>query len=254
MSLNVSSAFPKIPLPHGNEAIRKADYITTETPFMQDLPQRYPSRVIRQVQESDTAYSLYIERQDMPVVAGKEIMLHGDAPHMDRQYSIASGETDEALRVLYKLIPDGALTPKLAALQPGDPIEFTGPFGSFVLRDIKRPITFIATGTGIAPAISFCRTHPNLNMSLLHGVRDPQDLYERVLLEQQSNYHPCISGDSDAGHFQGRVTNKLDELDLDPNAHYYLCGSNPMILEARKKLLDRNISEAHIFSEAYYFW
>ena len=34
------------------------------------------------------------------------------------------------------------------------PIEFTGPAGSFYLREIKRPLLLLAGGTGLAPFLS----------------------------------------------------------------------------------------------------
>ena len=36
----------------------------------------------------------------------------------------------------------------------GDRIEFNGPLGSFYLREIKRPVLFLAGGTGLAPFLS----------------------------------------------------------------------------------------------------
>lgn len=89
----------------------------------------------------------------------------------DRPYSIACGEQDEALLILYRVIPEGKLTPHLITLKPGDPLECTGPFGSFVLHDPARPLVFIATGTGIAPCRGFIKTYPQLNLTVIHGVR-----------------------------------------------------------------------------------
>jgi hypothetical protein len=37
---------------------------------------------------------------------------------------------------------------------PGTPVEFIGPAGSFYLREIKRPLLFLADGTGLAPFLS----------------------------------------------------------------------------------------------------
>ena len=40
------------------------------------------------------------------------------------------------------------------AAQPGTPVEFSGPSGTFYLRDVKRPLLFLAGGTGLAPFLS----------------------------------------------------------------------------------------------------
>ena len=38
--------------------------------------------------------------------------------------------------------------------EPGTPMEFIGPSGSFYLREIRRPLLFLAGGTGLAPFLS----------------------------------------------------------------------------------------------------
>ncbi len=37
---------------------------------------------------------------------------------------------------------------------PGTQVAVAGPAGSFYLRDIKRPVLFLAGGTGLAPFLS----------------------------------------------------------------------------------------------------
>lgn len=221
---------------------------------MNENPVRYETRVKALQQISPSGYELVLERAGLAFQAGKELMLHGKDPYDDRQYSIASAESDEDLRILFRLIPEGALTPQLVGWKPGDEVAFTGPFGSFVLRDFVRPIVFIATGTGIAPAVCFARSHPGLGMTVLHGVREEADLFYRELFEAEGPYHPCVSQAPDTDCFKGRVTELLPTLDLAEDAHYYLCGANDMILEVRRLLLEQGISDDDIFSEAYYFW
>lgn len=202
---------------------------------------------------SERGYELVVERAGITFQAGKEIMMHGESPTDDRQYSIASGEQDEHLHILFRLIPDGALTPQLVTWKPGDACAFTGPFGSFVLRDFLAPIVFIATGTGIAPAVSFAKTYEGLEMTVLHGVRVEADLMGRALFEK-GDYHPCVSQQADTTFFKGRVTGKLAEMTFDAGTHFYLCGANDMILEVRKLLKEKGVEDGSIFSEAYYFW
>ena len=38
--------------------------------------------------------------------------------------------------------------------EPGSAMEFIGPSGAFYLREIKRPLLFLAGGTGLAPFLS----------------------------------------------------------------------------------------------------
>jgi len=231
----------------GHATAKKAKIIVSGNPI------RYQSKVLELKQISASGYELIIERCDMPFMAGKEIMLHGHQPTDDRQYSIASSEQSEHIHVLFRLIEEGVMTPKLVAKKAGDPIEFTGPFGSFVLRDFLTPIVFIATGTGIAPAVSFVDTHPGLDFTLLHGVRMAEDLFYKDRFTD-CGYVPCLSKEKDTGCFEGRVTDYLKDTSFPEEAHYYLCGANDMILEVRRILKDRGVNDNAIFSEAYYFW
>jgi ferredoxin-NADP reductase len=215
------------------------------------LPKRR-ARVLASKQLSPGAFEIRLERGDLVFRAGQEITLHGPDPTFDRTYSIASGERDGDLRVLFRLIPDGRLTPLLARLKPGDTVDYTGAFGNFVLRDPARPITFIATGTGIAPCLGFALTHPQLNLTILHGVRTRNDLFYRDQLATNA-YHPCISKEAGIG-FYGRVTGLLPTLKLDPSAHYYLCGANAMIQDVHGMLKKQGVPDDAIFAEPYYFW
>jgi ferredoxin/flavodoxin---NADP+ reductase len=216
-------------------------------------PRRYLSRVLANELVSPTARVLTLERVGLPFQAGHEILLHGRDHTEDRQYSIASGESEDTLRILYRVIPEGVMTPRLATLEPGAELEFTGPFGSFLIRDFLAPLVFIATGTGIAPALSFIRSHPGLDLTVLHGVRAPEDLFSHTEFDP-AKFHPCVSRCPGPGHFAGRVTAKCREMTFSPDAHFYLCGANDMILEMRRQLKAGGVEDARIFAEAYYFW
>lgn len=203
-------------------------------------------------QLSATGFEIQLERDGLAFRAGQEITIHGPDPTFDRTYSIASGETDNEIRILFRLIADGKLTPLLSRLGPGDMIEYTGAFGSFTMRDPTRPILFVATGTGIAPCLSFARTFPAMNLTILHGVRTSDDLFYRNELSAHT-YHPRLSRDADSG-FRGRVTDLLTTLPLVKEQHCYLCGSNAMITDAHRILKARGVRDDAILSEAYYFW
>lgn len=220
---------------------------------MENLPTKYSAKVIALNQLSASMYELVFERKELVFRAGHEIMIHGQTPHQDRQYSIASGENEEALKVLFRLIPDGELTPQLATLKAGDPLNFTGPFGSFILRDQEAHNIFVATGTGIAPALSFIKTHPKLNLSIYHGVRVIEDLIHQDYFNPEQ-FYGCISQEKSTDYYMGRVTQKLADQSLDPHAHYYLCGANEMILEVHALLKAKGIADTQLFCEAYYFW
>lgn len=219
-------------------------------------PERFETRVLKLKQVSTSCYELVLERRGLEFQAGHEIMLHGEKATDDRQYSIATGENDEQLGVFFRLIEEGALTPQLVRWAAGDPVAFTGPFGSFLIRDFLAPMVFIATGTGIAPALCFARSHAGLDLTVFHGVRVAEDLVAEPTRTDLfgERYVPCISREKGTGFFEGRVTACLPDQEFPEGAHFYLCGANDMILEVRQQLRERGIEDARIFSEAYYFW
>ena len=73
-----------------------------------------------------------------------------------RSYSFSTGPGQDEVAFLVRNITHGVLmSPYLRdRAQVGDKIEFTGPLGSFFLREIKRPVLFLAGGTGLAPFLS----------------------------------------------------------------------------------------------------
>ncbi|HPG00003.1 MAG TPA: FAD-binding oxidoreductase [Kiritimatiellia bacterium] len=218
---------------------------------MSRILKRQRSRVISLKPLSSTAYELTFERCGLDFHAGRLLTVHGTENTDDRSYTIASGEQDEHLQIIFRLIPSGRLTPGLARLKPGDEILFSGPFGEFTVRDPQAPLIFIATGTGVAPCRAYLRTFENLDLTLLHGVRVAEDLFYRDLFSRRRHF-PCVSREAGTG-FHGRVTKLLEDFDLPAGAHYYLCGANEMIFDAQVLLKNRGVDLANVFTEAYYY-
>jgi ferredoxin-NADP reductase len=221
-------------------------------PQIQPL-RRWTARVLAHRQLSPTGFELTLSRDGVAFRAGQLLTIHGRDLLEERSYSMASGEADDELRVLYRLIPGGRLTPWLAGLRPGEPLEVSAPYGEFTVRDPSRPLVFIATGTGLAPCRSFRRTYPQLHLTVLHGVRTAEDLFYRDEWTAGTTYYPCLSGGQAPGCFTGRVTARARALSFPPEAHFYLCGANEMFYEMRDLLQARGIDLANAFSEAYYY-
>jgi benzoate/toluate 1,2-dioxygenase reductase subunit len=212
------------------------------------------SRVLAHRQLSSTSFELTLERLGLPFHAGQLINLHGRNHLEDRSYTVCAGEQDEALVILYRMIPSGLLTPQLARLCPGDRQILSGPYGEFTVRDPTRPVVFFATGTGIAPARAYQRSHPALELHLVHGVRETADLYYRDDWRTIASYQPCVSGESvTPGIFPGRVTQFARDAVWPDGARYHLCGANEMIYEMTDLLLARGVAREDIFTEAYYY-
>lgn len=202
---------------------------------------------------TDETFSLKMPRGKFTFRAGQHITLAIPGDTQSREYSIYSGEHDETLEVLVKVVKEGYFSRRLARLQPGDLVEVDGPFGEFVIDAGKAETNnhlLIATGTGIAPFRSMVRTYPNLNYKIIHGVRYGHEAYDK------QEYHPeryilCTSGDK-SGHVHGRLTKHLKTLNFEPNTEFYLCGNSNMIFDAIDILKDKGFSREQIHCEVYF--
>lgn len=212
---------------------------------------RYTATVLSHRQLSSHGYELVLSREGLEFQAGRLVTLHGRDITEDRSYSIASGVDDDFITILYRLIPSGTLTPQLHALNEGDSLDMSGPFGQFIVRDPNRPLVFVATGTGVAPYRSYIRSHSSLNASLIMGVRHEEDLYFREEFETRP-FYPCLSQKKD-NHDPARVTEILQDWKDDKTSHYYLCGAFTMIFDVHALLRQKGIEDDRIFTEEYYY-
>lgn len=214
-------------------------------------PSPFQSKILEHRLLCPGAYELTLERNDLSFLPGQLINIHGDQLTEDRCYSIASGSKDPYLTVLYRLIPDGTLTPKLSQKKAGDTLTLSGPYGQFTLRSLSQPVVFVATGTGIAPCRSFFRSHPDLHLTLIMGARTREELFYAEEFAA-CTYLPCLSRESQ-NEFPHRVTEVIQEIEDDGQTQYYLCGAFEMIFDVSRILQDRGVDDSRIFSEEYYY-
>jgi ferredoxin--NADP+ reductase len=179
------------------------------------------------------------------------LALEKDGPR--RLYSICSGENETEIKILYNIVEEGYLTPRLSDLEEGDTIWITEPRGEFLCDE--SPAVWIATGTGIAPFYSMLKSGCAGNKILIHGDRylDQFHFYDAFLEEIHGNYMRCCSQEEDESVYHGRVTDYIQELEgLDPALKYYLCGSAEMVVDTRDILIQKGIPFDQIISEIYF--
>ena len=170
-----------------------------------------------------------------------------------RLYSICSGEKEAEIRILYKVVDEGYLTPQLSDLETGDSIWVSPPGGIFTSGN--EAAVWIATGTGIAPYYSMLRSGLGENKILIEGNRylEQFHFYDEFRENLGENYIRCCSAESADDVYLGRVTAYLeDQSDLNPDLKYYLCGSAEMVVETRDILISKGIPFGHIISEIYF--
>ena len=186
-------------------------------------------------------------------MAGQVIGIAMEQNGPRRLYSICSGEDEEEIHILYKVVDEGYLTPQLSDLEMGDTLWITEPGGEFT--GDKDPAVWIATGTGIAPFYSMLRSGLGEHKTLLHGNRflEQFNFYDEFQETLDRDYIRCCSAEEGEDVYQGRVTGYLEEQDeLNPALKYYLCGSADMVVEARDILISKGVPFGNIISEIYF--
>lgn len=171
-----------------------------------------------------------------------------------RPYHIASATDDEVQEFEFyiSLVRAGELSPRLFELKRGRRIWVDEDvYGVFNLEDVPEgnDIVLIATGTGLAPYISFLRSnlknHTNRKIAVIHSGKDFSDLaYQSELELIQNNfpnffYFPTILEKDDSWRgYTGDVVNLINfdilqdkaKIEISPNkTHVFLCGNPEMI-------------------------
>ncbi|GMU35100.1 MAG: ferredoxin--NADP(+) reductase [Planctomycetia bacterium] len=188
-----------------------------------------------------------------------------------RAYSISSSSRlKEFLEFYVVLIPSGALTPRLFALQMGDLLWLSPRFsGMFTLKEVPpdKHLVLISTGTGLAPYMSMLRDELQCGgprrFAVVHGARHSWELgYRSELMMLQSmcpnmTYLPLISRPQvepvpwtgRAGRIQTvwRESPLREFWKFDPtpdNTHIFLCG-NPGMIEEMTAILSEDGFREH---------
>jgi benzoate/toluate 1,2-dioxygenase reductase subunit len=185
----------------------------------------------------------------------------GSAEH--RSYSFASAPGDDRLAFLVRDIPDGRMSGFLRSAAPGASVEFTGPSGSFYLRDVTRPLLFLAGGTGLAPFLSMLRQLAEKGTNgqpvhLVYGVTRDDDLVDVATLEALAARIPGFSfatvvADAGSAHpHKGYVTDHLEAGQLNAGQiDVYLCGPPPMVDAVRGWLAAEGVTPASFHTEKF---
>jgi CDP-4-dehydro-6-deoxyglucose reductase len=183
---------------------------------------------------------------------------------MRRSYSIANASAEQKLVELHiRQVAGGVMSEYwFTQAKPNDLLRLHGPLGTFFLRNIAgMDLVFLATGTGIAPIKAMLESFAGLaeqdrprSVTVYWGGRTPQDLYWDVAgIGAAHRYVPVLSR-ADAGWAgaRGYVQQALlwDHADFS-NVAAYACGSNAMIQDARRTLLQAGLPERRFHADAF---
>ncbi len=180
-----------------------------------------------------------------------------------RSYSFSSAPGSAQTSFVLRCVPGGLMSSYLSEnAKQGDAISFTGPFGSFYLREVQRPTLFLAGGTGIAPFLSMLESvkdcssdHP---IRLVYGVTNDEDLVfcdqlDRHVKEMKSfSYRTCVADSYSSHDRKGYVIEHIDPEWLNGgDVDVYLCGPVAMVEAVTFWLNQCGVTPANFFYEKF---
>jgi ferredoxin--NADP+ reductase len=203
-----------------------------------------------------------------------------DGKLVERAYSIVSSPSEEEIEFFFELVPEGALTPRLYRLQPGDKLSMRkvakGKF-SLDMQSGRKNHLLVSTVTGVAPFVSYVRTlsqqwkervfDGSHKLFLLNGASRPWEFGYREELAQFSEelpwftYIPTVSRPWDHSDWPGEtgraddiLRKYADQWGLDAgNTTAYLCGHPDMIEHSKAILRRRGFVDRNSVKEEVYW-
>jgi benzoate/toluate 1,2-dioxygenase reductase component len=181
-----------------------------------------------------------------------------------RPYSFTSAPGAGVATFLIRNVPGGRMSGYLEAkAKTGDTLVLNGPFGSFYLRAPRRPILFLAGGTGVGPILSMLEHLAAYGANdqpvrLVYGARDDADLVEVERIEAlgaripKFTYDTTCSGRGSRHPLTGHVTDHFSAGALNSgDVDVYLCGPPEMVESGRRHVAKFGLSPANIHFEKF---
>ena len=232
-------------------------------------------------------YSVRVAAPEVTFTAGQFARLALPAPPgekepmIGRPYSFDNPPDRSPHEFYFIVVPGGPLSPRLAALAPGDAL-WLGPRanGFFSIGEIPdaESLWCLATGTGIGPFLSMLRTAEPwgrfARVVLVHGVRYAAELtYQDAVAEIRAahagafTYVPMVTREARPDALPGRIPAAIADGRLEAraslaltaeNAHAMLCGNPAMVDDVQKVLAGRGMRRhrrrepGHITIETYW--
>ncbi len=212
-------------------------------------------------------------------------LLQDDGEVLARPYSLVNPPGGDELEIYFNVVPEGPLTPQLAALQEGDVLKLSPrPNGFLTLDEVpsadsgRKDLWMLATGTGVGPFLSMLQSEQSWrqfdHLVLAWSVRHASELVYadridklRVERGDQFRYIPAVTREKVSGALSERLTTALQNgmleqmvgLDITPEAsHVMMCGNSEMIRSALDLLKQRGMKKhlrrepGHITTEKYH--
>ena len=201
---------------------------------------------------------------------GQYVQVQAPSPEgpIFRAYSISSPAYEpNIVQLVVRLIPGGIGSTYLHNVQPGDTVNFTGPYGEFWLNDDPSvEIVCVGGGCGMAPMRNIILTlyekWPERVCWLFFGCRTTHDVFYLEQFEELAKKYPNL-------HVMYALSDELDEgekwdgetgfihlsadkhLELGVQRQAFLCGPPPMIEAVTRVLVEKGIASEDIFYDEF---
>ncbi|PLR45267.1 ferredoxin--NADP(+) reductase [Chimaeribacter arupi] len=220
---------------------------------------------------TDGLLSIQVNAPVDPFTAGQfaKLALEIEGERVQRAYSYVNAPSDKNLEFYLVTVPEGKLSPRLHALQPGDELMVTKEAaGFFVLDEVPecRTLWMLATGTAIGPYLSILQEGKDLerfdHIVLVHAARYARDLSYLPLmqqLQQQLNgklkIQTVVSRETVPGSLTGRVPALIESGELEAavglpmeaeTSHVMLCGNPQMVRDTQQVLKESREMRKHL--------
>ena len=226
-------------------------------------------RVVDIHRETPTAVTVLVEPEDgrRIVFRAGQYLTHCFSVNgeiVKRAYSLSAPEGG-ALAFTVKSLSGGVASMHVSQrLSVGDRYSIAGPSGDFLLEPTsRRPLVFLAAGSGITPVISLMETalalDPERKLRLVYASRSQGEIIFRDRLDVFARRHPGVeiihvlsqpapawSGES------GRLTGERAAALLGAGDNdYYLCGPMALMDATEKALRASGVAAAQIRRERF---
>ncbi len=201
----------------------------------------------------------------MHFLPGQYVNVQVPGTDQSRAYSFSSmvNEADESVSFLIRVVPEGLMSTFMAGkAQIGDELVLRGPYGSFYLRDVKRPVLMLAGGTGLAPFMAMLekiqQEGSEYPVHLIYGVTNDVDLVELEKLDvfaaaiDNFTFTACVASEASNWPHKGYVTHHIEPGQLnDGDVDIYLCGPPPMVEAVNAFMQEKGIQPASFHYEKF---
>lgn len=226
----------------------------------------YTGEVTRLDRLSPTTVALSLkipDRDKLTFLPGQYVNIAVPGTDQTRSYSFSSAPGEDELSFLVKITPGGLMSDHLTGVAAvGDSVTFTGPLGSFFLRETARPALLLAGGTGLAPILAILRKLRDdaieRPIHLIYGVSTDDDLVELDAIEELAAQLPgltwdyCVSDPGSSAPNKGYVMSLIQPEHLhEGDAAVYLCGPPPMVESVRQHFADAGLTPTGFYYEKF---